>query len=86
MHLENNTGKGGMRINAVWDRGEKMFKSIEQLLFNNKVTVLMRTHDGDLIMGIMFGLSILRISHCVVDPDKEGKALHSRGHRGAELK
>lgn len=46
----------------------------------------MCTHDGDLIMVIMFGWSTLRVSHCVVDPDKEGKALHSGGHRGAELK
>lgn len=67
--------------------GKKMIKSIEQFLFNNKVIIPMRFHDGDLIMGIMFGLSrsgcILRVSHCVVDPDKEGKALHStRGHSG----
>lgn len=72
-----NMGRGGWRI----------IKGIEQFLFNNKVIILMPTHDGDLIMGIMFGLSrfgcILRGSHCVVNPDKEGKALHStRGHSG----
>lgn len=53
-----------------------MIKSIQQFPFNNKVIILMHIHDGH-----MFGLSrsgcILKVSHCIVDPDKEGKALYS---------
>lgn len=58
-----------------------MIKSIQQFPFNNKVIILMHIHDGHML-GLLRSGCILKVSHCIVDPDKEGKALYStRGHR-----